>query len=262
MHQVLTIAGLDSLAGGGVTADIKTFEEFNVFGHILLTSVVAIDHPILFHDLPLSVIQAQLDSLKKAVDFSAIKVGLIHQIPAIHVIRDFLANSQCPVVLDPVLAFKEGDTQFNQAYQAGVISLFPYSTLVTPNLEEAQQLAGMTIASVEEMKQAAKKISALGAKQVLIKGGSRITGDFAYDVLYHQGKFTILKAPKITASTTNGAGCTLSAAIAALLAQECHLEEAVQKAKAFVLASIEHGIPLKNQAGNVNQLAYFRKDVL
>lgn len=261
MQQVLTIAGLDSLAGGGATADIKTLEEFNVFGHVLLTSVVAIDQPLLFHDLPLAVIQAQLDSLKKAIDFSAIKIGLIHQVAAIDIVKDFLTTVDCPVVLDPVLAFKEGDTQFNQSYQFGLIDLFPYSTLVTPNLEEAQQLAEMTIDSVEDMKRAAKKINALGARQVLIKGGSRIAGDLAYDVLYQQGTYTVLEAPKSSAQTTNGAGCTLSAAIAALLAQEVPLEEAVRKAKAFVLAGIENGMPLKNQAGNVNQLAYYRKDV-
>jgi len=260
MHQVLTIAGLDSLAGGGATADIKTFEEFNVFGHVLLTSVVAIDQPILFHDLPLSVIQAQLDSLKKAVDFSAIKIGLIHQVPAIDLVKEFITEIDSPVILDPVLAFKEGDTQFNQAYQEGLIQLFPYSILVTPNLAEAEHFAAMPIHTVADMKLAAEKISHLGAKQVLIKGGSRIPGAFAYDVLYQQGTFTLLEAPKSTAQTTNGAGCTLSAAIAALCGQGIPLEEAVHRAKAFVLAGIDAGISLNNQEGIVNQLAYFRKE--
>ena len=259
MKQVLSIAGLDSLAGGGMTADLKTFEEFGVFGHALLTCVVAIKDDLMFHDLPEPVIQAQLDSLRSVVSLDAIKIGLLHQTAIIELLRDFLQAFTGPIVLDPVLAFKEGDTAFNNSYQAGLISLFPYTALVTPNLLEAQHLSGQRITSLAEMKTAAKKIHALGAPNVLIKGGSRLTGETAYDLLYHSGQYTVFEAEKSTRPTTNGAGCTLSSAIAALLAKGTSLETAVQTAKAFVWAGIEEGLPL-GTSGNINQLAYFRKD--
>jgi pyridoxine kinase len=109
------------------------------------------------------------------------------------------------------------------------------------------------------MKTAAKKIHALGAPNILIKGGSRLTGERAYDLLYHSGQYTVFEAEKSTRTTTNGAGCTLSSAIAALLAKGTSLETAVQTAKAFVWAGIEDGLPL-GTSGNVNQLAYFKKE--
>lgn len=157
MKQVLSIAGLDSLAGGGMTADLKTFEEFGVFGHALLTCVVAINDNLLFHDLPEFVVQAQLDSVRSVISLDAIKIGLLHQTAIIELLRDFLQAFTGPIVLDPVLAFKEGDTAFNHSYQAGLISLFPYTALVTPNLLEAQHLSGQSITSLAEMKTAAKK---------------------------------------------------------------------------------------------------------
>lgn len=105
MKQVLSIAGLDSLAGGGMTADLKTFEEFGVFGHALLTCVVAIKDDLMFHDLPEPVIQAQLDSLRSVVSLDAIKIGLLHQTAIIELLRDFykhLPDRSCSIQFLPL----------------------------------------------------------------------------------------------------------------------------------------------------------------
>jgi pyridoxine kinase len=259
MKQVLTIAGLDSLAGGGATADIKTFEEFNTFGHMVLTCVAAINEEITIYDIPSAALNAQLASIATFTDLAAIKIGLLHSLATIDCVKQFLMTQDCPIILDPVLAFKEGQTQSNQAYQHALQSLFPLATLVTPNLVEAEYLANQTITTREEMKSAAKKIKALGSAFVLIKGGNRLKGANACDLLYDGDDFFFFEAPKSASKTTNGAGCTLSAAVTALLASDHSMMDAVQQAKVFVFAGIENGLQLTDAFGNVDQLAYFRK---
>jgi pyridoxine kinase len=258
MKQVLTIAGLDSLAGGGATADIKTFEEFQTFGHMVLTCIAAINEEITIHDIPAHTIVDQLASIATYIELAAIKIGLLQSIETIEFVKDFLDNQACPVVLDPVLVFKEGQTEEVQDYQEALLSLFPLATLVTPNLVEAEYLAKQPITTRDEMKIAAQQIKLLGPEFVLIKGGARLGGN-ACDLLYDGENFTFFEAPKLASNTTNGAGCTLSAAIAALLAKNTPMIAAVQLAKDFVFAGIEEGIPLTNAMGNVNQLAYFEK---
>lgn len=260
MKQVLTIAGLDSLAGGGVTADIKTFEEFGTFGHVLLTCIAAINQEITIFDLPEAIIAEQLASLQVVTTFSAVKVGLLHNVSTIRLVEDFLKDFNGPIILDPVLAFKEGAHDYNNSYQKELLRLFPMAMLVTPNLFEAQALSGVEINTLEDMKTAAKKIKALGPDFVLIKGGVNLKGPTAYDVLYDGHSFDIFSAPKSSQTTTNGAGCTLSAAITSLTAQGQAMPAAVQIAKDFVLAGIEQGLPLNDVLGNVDQLAYFRKE--
>ena len=261
MKQVLTIAGLDSLAGGGATADIKTFEEFNTFGHMVLTCVAAINEEITIYDIPPATLKDQLASVKAFTRLAAIKIGLLHTLETIELVKNFLVTQDCPIILDPVLAFKEGQTKANQEYQHALQSLFSLATIVTPNLVEAEYFANQAITTREEMKIAAKKIKALGPAFVLIKGGARLNGLQACDLLYDGDDFFFFETPKSPKQTTNGAGCTLSAAIAALLATDRSMADAVQQAKDFVFAGIENGLQLTESLGNVDQLAYFRKGV-
>lgn len=260
MKQTLTIAGLDSLAGGGITADLKTFEEFQTFGHAVLTCVAAINESVTIFDLPQSVIAEQIASIQSYAAIDAVKIGLLHQTETIEQVHGFLRTFSGPVVLDPVFAFKEGDTPYNKAYQEALLQLFPYATIVTPNLIEAQQLTGMLIQDKADMKKAAKIIKETGTKNVLIKGGARFSTHSAYDLLYDGHDFFEFEAEKLAKTTTNGAGCSLSSALTALLANGEPILKAVDTAKAFVLAGIKDGLSLKNDFGNVDQTAYFRRE--
>ncbi|MDF2607701.1 MAG: pdxK, partial [Bacillales bacterium] len=129
--------------------------------------------------------------------------------------------------------------------------LVPKALVVTPNLFEASQLAGMApITTIEEMKEAAQRIQSLGVKYVLVKGGSKLQGtDKALDVLYDGNEFEILEGEKIEGGFTHGAGCTISACITAEIAKGNDVKEAIYTAKKFITAAIKHSFPLNQYVG-------------
>lgn len=249
---ILTIAGSDTLAGGGLQADLKTFEDYQLFGLTAITCIAVVkNNQFEIHDLPVSLLQDQLDTIKQEVDLSAIKLGLIHDVTALSIVQNFLQSFDGPVVLDPVMAFKETDQVYSQTYRAKLIQLFPFATIVTPNLKEAELLSQQKITTLDEMKQAAKIIVDLGAAAVVIKGGERLTGEQASDLFYDGHQFKLLSKPKLAKETINGAGCTFASAIASNLVLGKNLETAIADSKEFVYQSILNGINLKNGEGNV-----------
>lgn len=250
MESVLTIAGSDSLAGGGLQADLKTFEEFNVFGVSAITSVASIfQDSVQIETLSEKTLQSQLDSILTQMKLSAIKIGLVGDVRNVHLIADKLSNQTAPVVLDPVLVFKEGSTDCDEPYLQTVKELLPKSFVTTPNLAEAEKLSGLKINSIKDMKQAAHLIQDQGCPNVVIKGGSRLSGAKAVDYLLMKDNDYLLENPKADISTTNGAGCTFSAAVASGLALKNSVEESVKDAKTFVYQAIVHG----NSVGSVWQ---------
>lgn len=249
---ILTIAGSDTLAGGGLQSDLKTFEDYRLFGLTAITCIAVMkDNQFEIHDLPTNLLQDQLDTIKQEVDLSAIKLGLIHDVTALSIVKNFLQSFDGPIVLDPVMAFKETDHVYSQAYRAGLIQLFPFATIVTPNLKEAELLSQQKITALPEMKQAAQAIVQLGATAVVIKGGERLAGELAFDLFYDGNQFNLLSKPKLTKKTINGAGCTFASAIASNLVLGKNLETAIVDSKEFVYQSILNGITLKNGEGNV-----------
>lgn len=252
-EPILTIAGSDTLGGGGLQADLKTFEDHQLFGLTAITCVATMqDGKFTIADMPASLLAAQLESLSENTDLRGIKLGLLHSIEAIHLVRDFLRSYSVPVVLDPVLAFKETEATYQRSYREALVKeLFPFAAIVTPNLAEAELLSGVTIIDIPTMKQAAEIILSYGPKTVVIKGGQRLAGRIAYDLFYDGRDFQLLEKPKLAATTINGAGCTFASAIAAELVRGNDLLRAVELGKAFVYQSIQHGIILKNGDGNV-----------
>lgn len=256
MQKILTIGGSDPFAGGGIQSDLKTFENYQLFGMSALTCVGMVDEngTFILEDLPADWLEKQLTAIGKMVKLDGIKIGLLHSVEAIQVVRDFLKEQLgIPIVLDPVLAFKEALALANQTYMDCLVKdLFPLVDLVTPNLKEAALLSeGKTCASTEELIEAAKFIHSLGSKAVLVKGGAGIAGNQAIDVLYHAEKVEMFALKKLKKVTVNGAGCTFSSAITANLVQGRTLSKAIHHSKAYVYQCISNGVMMGSQTGSV-----------
>ena len=250
---VLTIGGSDSWAGGGVATDIKTLEQHGVFGVMALTCIAVADRIDDFTIRPLDsrLLEEQLVTISDSYELSAIKIGLLGTEELVEVVSRFLDKQTCPIVLDPVLAFKETDERYNERYTQAISKLCQKATMITPNLAEANMLSGSEVHSVEDVKDVASTLYSILKVPVVIKGGTRLNTHNAVDVFYDGMEWYILQAEKLDKQTVNGAGCSFSSAIAANLARGFSLYEAVSRAKEFVHHSIEQGYTLKDSTGNV-----------
>ncbi|MGT2866291.1 bifunctional hydroxymethylpyrimidine kinase/phosphomethylpyrimidine kinase [Streptococcus fryi] len=247
---MLTIAGSDVLSGGGMQADLATFTRHGLFGFVAQTCMTSVDvngFEIIPTDSKL--FAKQLNSLAD-VPFTAIKLGLLPNIEIIEQVKHFLGSHQdLPIVLDPVLVFKENHDQTISVMRDQMVTLFPLVTLITPNLREAEILSGMTITNISEMVSAARCLHELGAKAVVIKGGVRMDKHSAVDVYFDGQDVTVLSQP-IVHQNNNGAGCTFASSIASHLAKAISPVQAVAQAKQDVHEAIqnanEYGVQGRN----------------
>ncbi|MCG3087047.1 bifunctional hydroxymethylpyrimidine kinase/phosphomethylpyrimidine kinase [Sporosarcina cyprini] len=257
LKKTLTIAGSDTSGGAGIQADLKTFQEHGTYGMTALTVVVTMDpdnnwaHHV--YSLPIDVLKAQLKTaLSTGVD--AIKTGMLSTEEVIQTAGEAINESGLGhVVIDPVMVCKGEDEVLNPGTVDAMVNyLLPKAEIVTPNLFEAGQLAGMkTPTSIDQMKSVAEKIHSLGARNVVIKGGKQLQHDKAADLFYDGQTFTLLEAEKTDTHYNHGAGCTFAAAITANLANGLSVREAVIEAKKFVTAAIANGWKLNEYVGPV-----------
>lgn len=238
-NYILALSGNDIFSGGGLHADLTTYTVHKLHGFVAVTCLTAMTEKG-FEVFPTdsTIFVHQLTSLKN-VPFSAIKIGLLPNVEiaeqALEVIQ---AHQDIPVVLDPVLVCKEThDTEVSQLRDE-LLKFFPYVTIITPNLAEAQLLIQRDIQTVEEMKQAARDLYELGAKHVVIKGGNRLDKDKAIDVYYDGQTIEVLESPILTSNNV-GAGCTFASSIASQLLLGKDPLEAVRLSKEFVYRAIE-----------------------
>ncbi|MDX8345454.1 pyridoxine/pyridoxal/pyridoxamine kinase [Rossellomorea sp. YZS02] len=264
LMKTLTIAGSDTSGGAGIQADLKTFQEHGVYGMTALTTVVTMDpnnhwhHNV--HPLSIDTLEAQLETVL-SVGIDAMKTGMLGTVEIIELAAKKIdAFGLNKVVIDPVMVCKgEDEVLHPETTDAMREHLLQRATVVTPNLFEAGQLAQTgPIKTIEEMKEAARKIHDLGAKNVVIKGGKQLQHDKALDLFYDGNEFTLLEEEKVETSYNHGAGCTFAAAITANLANGQEVKEAVQNAKTFVTAAIKHGFKLNEYVGPVMHGAYNR----
>lgn len=243
--RVLTVAG--SAAGGsaGIQADLKTFQELNVYGMAIITAIVA-RHPqtnINVHKQTIEAIEAQFaTAVNQVKSFDGMKTGMLFSKEIIEKVTDLINYYQIErVVVDPVMVGKHKSKLLkDDAIIALKEKLIPAAKMITPNMTEASLLLdNRKLETVEDLKRAAIDLHELGASFVLVKGGE-LTGP-AIDVLYEGNVLTTFEAPRIQTENTSGAGCTYSAAIAANLAKGQPVTEAVYKAKSFITTAIEHG---------------------
>ena len=241
--KALTIAGSDSGGGAGIQADLKTFSAFRVFGMSVLTAVTAQNSVGVqgVFNLPPEFVGRQLDSVLSDFGADAVKIGMLSTAPIIAEVAGRLrALAQGHVVLDPVMIAKSGDSLLEPDARAALVKeMLPLATVVTPNLHEAGALAGMAVATEPDMEEAARRILALGARYVLVKGGH--LEEAATDILWNGREFTRFTAARLPSTSTHGTGCTFSAAIAAGLARRQPLGDAIREAKAYVTAAIREG---------------------
>lgn len=256
LKKTLTIAGSDTSAGAGMQADLKAFQEHGTYGMVALTVIVTMDPKTWSHSvtpLPTDLLQKQIDTaLSTGVD--AIKTGMLSTEEIIKMASDAIKRSGTDlVVIDPVMICKGDDEVLNPGNTTAMVDhLLPYATVITPNLFEAGQLAGTgTPKTIEEMQVAAVKIHALGAKNVVIKGGKALAHDKAVDLFYNGSKFKLLATDKVASTYNHGAGCTFAASICANLANGLSVEESIIEAKEFVSAAIKHGWALNDYVGPV-----------
>lgn len=251
MKKVLTIAGSDCSGGAGVQADIKTMLANGVYAMSVITALTAQNTTgvIRVKNTDPEFLRQQIDAVFEDIFPDAVKIGMVPDEGLIEVIAERLKFYNAKnIVTDPVMVATSGDALSNKkSVDALVEKLFPVSTLVTPNIPEAEVLSGMKINTHDEKIEAGKKIADKSGCSVLIKGGHG--GLDADDILYHEGKVFEYRAERIDNPNTHGTGCTLSSAIASNLAKGMTVPEAVELAKKYVNGAIGSGLDIGRGRG-------------
>ena len=254
MKRALTIAGSDSGGGAGIQADLKTFAALGVYGTSALTAITAQNTLGVtgVQEMTPDMVAAQIDAVVTDIGTDAVKTGMLSSSPIIRVVAGKVSEHSLPnLVVDPVMVAKGGDPLLQEeAVDALRMLLVPLALVVTPNLPEASALVGYEVSTLEQARQAARDIVAMGSGSVVVKGG-HLEGD-AVDVFYDGSDFREFSAPRIETTSTHGTGCTFASAIAAGLAVGMQVEEAVGRAKAYVTEAIRRSFPMGNGHGPLN----------
>jgi hydroxymethylpyrimidine/phosphomethylpyrimidine kinase len=241
----LTIAGSDSSGGAGIQADLKTFSALGVYGASVVTALTAQNTKGVqgVFPVPAAFVVDQLASVMSDLDVKAVKTGMLANAEIVRAVADDLQRRpKRPVVVDPVMVATSGDMLLDpDAVESVLRRLLPLADLVTPNLAEAARLTERPIATtLDEMMAQGRSILAFGARAVLVKGGHGAGSD-AIDVLVSPDGHRTFSGPRFDTPHTHGTGCTLSSAIAALLARGLAMDEAVGRAKTYVGQAIAAG---------------------
>ena len=251
----LTIAGSDSGGGAGIQADLKSFQRFRVFGTSAITAVTAQNTRgvAAWVPVPVSMIEAQIEAVASDLRPAATKTGMLADAAIVTAVAGAIRrHALAPLVVDPVMVATSGDLLLEaDAVAAMRALLIPLATLVTPNLDEAEILIGETVRNVEAMQRAGRALVERGATAALIKGG-HLVGDDAIDVLVHGERVRTFTHPRIATQNTHGTGCSLSAAITALLALGTELDLAVEQAIDWVHRAIRSAPSLGSGHGPLN----------
>lgn len=257
--QVLTIAGSDSGGGAGIQADLKTFQELEVFGTSVLTAVTAQNtrgvHGV--EAVSPELITQQLDAIGSDFSIAACKTGMLFDAARIEAVATGVKRHVFNrLVVDPVMIAKGGAPLLQDtAVDALKTFLLPLATVVTPNVPEAEVLTGLTIRSFNDRLEAARRMLAYGVRAVILKGG-HLEGETAEDLIMTESEVFLLSAPRIQTSDTHGTGCTFSAALTAELAKGRSIMEAAVTAKRFIQSAITHGLEIGAGHGPTNHWAY------
>lgn len=246
MKKVLSIAGSDCSGGAGIQADLKTFSAHGVFGMAAIASVVAENtfRVIEFQDVRPDMIEKQINAVFEDIPPDAVKVGMLSCREGMLAVSGRLsAWKPRNVVVDPVMYAKNGCALMDpESIDTLISQVVPLADVITPNIPEAERMAGMEIHTHQDMEQAARRIQAMGCRAVLVKGGHS-EGD-AIDILFDGHALHHFSAPRIHTKNTHGTGCTYSSAIAANLALGFALPAAVERAKAYVTTAILHALEI------------------
>jgi hydroxymethylpyrimidine/phosphomethylpyrimidine kinase len=252
----LTIAGSDPSGGAGIQADLKTFHQFGAYGEAVITLVTVQNTAGVsrVECVRASLVTEQIRAVLDDIPPRAAKTGALGNVEIVEAVAAIAGEFEFPLVVDPVMLGKHGAPLVSaDAREAIARLLVPRAYLVTPNLEEAAALTGLEVTSIERMREAAARLSEMGAKAALVKGG-HLPGR-ATDVLFAAGEWYEFDAPRIETRHTHGTGCTYSAAITAELARGIELTAAVARAKKFMTEAIRTAPGLGRGSGPINHHA-------
>jgi hydroxymethylpyrimidine/phosphomethylpyrimidine kinase len=260
IKKALTIAGSDSGGGAGIQADLKTFQELEVFGMSALTAVTAQNTLGVHGVYPVSTeaVVKQIEAIGEDMGTDALKTGMLFNAEIIEAVSACLKKYQWEnVVVDPVMIAKGGASLLLQeAISALKTFLLPLAKVITPNIPEAEVLTGMSIQTGTDKQNAAKKLFDMGVKNVVIKGGHDEDSDESTDLLYDGKDFWTFPSKRINTKNTHGTGCTFSAALTAELSKGASVNDAVVTAKNFIQAAIEEDLKIGLGHGPTNHWAY------
>ncbi len=255
MKTAMTSAGSDSGGGAGIQADLKTFAAHGVYGTSAITAITAQNTVGVTSVLPLpsDIVTAQIEAIAGDIGADAVKIGMLASAAIVEAVAAAIDTLELPqVVLDPVMVSKSGDTLLEEEAVAAMrTELLRRALVVTPNAREAEVLAGMTIGSLEEAREAAHRIHRMGAAAVVVKGG-HLPGAEAVDLLFDGREAIEFRAPRVDTRNTHGTGCTFAAAVAANLALGLPLRDAVDRAKRYVTGAIANGLTIGHGHGPVD----------
>ena len=261
MRTALTIAGSDSGGGAGIQADLKTFAAHGVYGTSAITAVTAQNTlgVTMFEAVSADLVTAQIEAVVSDIGAHAAKTGMLANAAIVEAVSATVRELDVPfLVVDPVMIAKSGDRLIDEeAVGALKTELLRQAFLVTPNIPEAEALAGISIRSSEDRREAARRIGALGVTAVVIKGG-HLPSDDIVDLLYERGQFVEFRHARVPGRHTHGTGCTFSAAITSHLALGRTLRDAIPLAQQYVAEAIRHGPELGKGHGPMNHLFKFK----
>jgi hydroxymethylpyrimidine/phosphomethylpyrimidine kinase len=251
MKTVLSIAGADPSGGAGIHADLKTFTAHGVYGMAVITAVTAQNTlgVSAVECVSPGMVRAQLEAVFTDIMPDAVKIGMIPDGRTATIIAGALARFSPPhIVVDTVMVSSSGFSLLAaEAKEIILKEIFPLAELLTPNVPEASALAGIPVRTRADMERAAKIIRARCGSSVLVKGGH--LADSCDDFLLSGAGSRWFQGTRVETKNSHGTGCTLSSAIAANLAEEMSLDEAIEKAKGYLTAAISAGLCLGNGNG-------------
>jgi len=263
LPKAMTIAGSDSGGGAGIQADLKTFAALGVYGSSVITAVTAQNtvEVAAIAEVPEEVVIAQIDTVVEDIGASAAKTGMLSGRSIIENVADRLVAWGIPwLVVDPVMVSKSGVPLLqSNAVDALKSDLLPIASIVTPNLAEAEILANMSITTPDDIREAARRIAALGPGIVIVKGG-HLEGP-PVDLVFDGHDFLPIEGERIQTRNTHGTGCTFSAAITALLAHGLQPIESIQLARRYLESTLRHSYPIGEGHSPVNHFAPLPADV-
>jgi len=261
IKKVLTIAGSDSGGGAGIQADLKTITVLGAFGMRVITALTAQNPPGVHavHEGPPDFVAAQFDAVASDIGVDAAKTGMLPSTAIMEVVADKVRQYGIrKLVVDPVMVAKGGASLMAPEARATLIkTLLPLALVVTPNIPEAEVLTDVVIASVSDMRAAARIIHELGVPNVVVKGGHLPNG--AVDVLYDGREFYEFPFHRLATGDTHGTGCTFSAALATGLAGGLTVRESLAVTEDYMAAAVGNALRIGAGHGPTNHLAYLQE---
>ena len=243
MRTALTIAGSDSGGGAGIQADLKTFAAHGVYGTTAITAITAQNTRGVtgWEAVSPALVASQIEAVVSDIGADAVKTGMLANAGIVEAVVDTVRRLRLGVlVVDPVMVAKGGGRLLEEAAVSAIRHrLLPLARVVTPNIPEAEELAGMRITSLDDMRAAARRILELGPGVVLVKGG-HLEGDESIDIAADASGFFEFRGPRLATLHTHGTGCTLASAIAANLALGYEVRDAIGRARVYLEGAIRN----------------------